>query len=293
MRPKSRKLQRASRLWHKLRELEQVEPAGRTAQWQDEYAQLSNNKEIAEDYLEVLEEIAKHTGMQLYAAGHVTGYSANGSVTENYDESEKPYYTSNITGAVFSTETVSAVRANYSSQLAAANAIAKTIPNFDWSKLEGLEGEKLLEKMISMLGTFGIQISAVIESTDEAFSKMDKWAASYDKLTGAQKKNAQQYLADFKNTIQTKEATDEQVNAYLRLAAAAQEVEISALPAGDAIQFVANSTGLTIEESAKLASEPGYIDSDPDRGVDDVEPPEEPQGRPQQKCAGGRRFRFR
>lgn len=245
----------------KLRELEQIEPAGRTAQWQDEYAQISTNKEIAEDYLEVLEEIAKHTGKQLYEAGHITGYSASGSVTENHDESGKPYYTSNITGAALSNETVSAARANYSSQLAAANAIAKTIPNFDWGKLEGLEGEKLLEKMISMLGTFGIQISAVIESTDEAFSKMNKWAASYDELTDAQKKNARQYLADFKNTIQTKEATDEQVDAYLRLAAAAQKIKISALPAGDAIQFIANSTGLTIEESAKLASELGYIDS--------------------------------
>lgn len=46
----------------KLRALEQVEPADRTGQWQDEYAQLSNNKEIAEAYLDTLEEIAKHTG---------------------------------------------------------------------------------------------------------------------------------------------------------------------------------------------------------------------------------------
>lgn len=245
----------------KLRALEQVEPADRTGQWQDEYAQLSNNKEIAEAYLDTLEEIAKHTGKKLYVAGHITEYSGNNSVIENYDEAGTQYYTSKITGAAISNETVSAARANYNSELAAANAIAKTIPNFDWGKLEGLAESQALEKMPSMLGTFGIQISAVVESTDEAFAKVDEWASSYDKLTDAQKKNAQQYLADLHNMIQTKEATDEQADAYLRLAAASQEIEISSLSAGDAIQFIANNTGLTIEESAKLADELGYIDS--------------------------------
>lgn len=115
--------------------------------------------------------------------------------------------------------------------------------------------------MLSMLGTFGIQISAVVESTDEAFAKVDEWASSYDKLTDAQKKNAQLYLADLQNMIQTKEVSDEQADAYLRLAAAAQEIEVSSLSAGDAIQFIANNTGLTVEESAKLADELGYIDS--------------------------------
>ena len=118
-----------------------------------------------------------------------------------------------------------------------------------------------MEKMLSMLGTFGIQISAVVESTDEAFAKVDEWASSYDKLTDTQKKNAQQYLADLQNMIQTKEVSDEQADAYLRLAAAAQEIEVSSLSAGDAIQFIANNTGLTVEESAKLADELGYIDS--------------------------------
>ena len=245
----------------KLRTLEQVEPADRTGQWQDEYAQLSNNKEIAEAYLDTLEEIAKHTGKKLYGAGHITGYSGNNSVIENYDEAGTQYYTSKITGAAISNETVSAARANYNSELAAANAIAKTIPNFDWGKLEGLTESQALEKMLSMLGTFGIQISAVVESTDEAFAKVDEWASSYDKLTDAQKKNAQQYLADLQNMIQTKEVADEQADAYLRLAAASQEIEISSLSAGDAIQFIANNTGLTIEESAKLAGELGYIDS--------------------------------
>lgn len=173
----------------------------------------------------------------------------------------KKYYTSKISGAAISNETVSAARANYNSELAAANAIAKTIPNFDWGKLEGLTESQALEKMLSMLGTFGIQISAVVESTDEAFTKVDEWASSYDKLTDAQKKNAQQYLADLQNMIQTKEVSDEQADAYLRLAAAAQEIEVSSLSAGDAIQFIANNTGLTVEESAKLADELGYIDS--------------------------------
>lgn len=245
----------------KLRALEQVEPADRTGQWQDEYAQLSNNKEIAEAYLDILEEIAKHTGKKLYGAGHITGYSGNNSVIENYDDTGKKYYTSKISGAAISNETVSAARANYNSELAAANAIAKTIPNFDWGKLEGLTESQALEKMLSMLGTFGIQISAVVESTDEAFAKVDEWASSYDKLTDAQKKNAQQYLADLQNMIQTKEVSDEQADAYLRLAAAAQEIEVSSLSAGDAIQFIANNTGLTVEESAKLADELGYIDS--------------------------------
>ena len=245
----------------KLRALEQVEPADRTGQWQDEYAQLSNNKEIAEAYLDTLEEIAKHTGKKLYGAGHITGYSGNNSVIENYDDTGKKYYTSKISGAAISNETVSAARANYNSELAAANAIAKTIPNFDWGKLEGLTESQALEKMLSMLGTFGIQISAVVESTDEAFTKVDEWASSYDKLTDAQKKNAQQYLADLQNMIQTKEVSDEQADAYLRLAAAAQEIEVSSLSAGDAIQFIANNTGLTVEESAKLADELGYIDS--------------------------------
>ena len=245
----------------KLRALEQVEPADRTGQWQDEYAQLSNNKEIAEAYLDTLEEIAKHTGKKLYGAGHITGYSGNNSVIENYDDTGKKYYTSKISGAAISNETVSAARANYNSELAAANAIAKTIPNFDWGKLEDLTESQALEKMLSMLGTFGIQISAVVESTDEAFAKVDEWASSYDKLTDAQKKNAQQYLADLQNMIQTKEVSDEQADAYLRLAAAAQEIEVSSLSAGDAIQFIANNTGLTVEESAKLADELGYIDS--------------------------------
>ena len=245
----------------KLRALEQVEPADRTGQWQDEYAQLSNNKEIAEAYLDTLEEIAKHTGKKLYGAGHITGYSGNNSVIENYDDTGKKYYTSKISGAAISNETVSAARANYNSELAAANAIAKTIPNFDWGKLEGLTESQALENMLSMLGTFGIQISAVVESTDEAFAKVDEWASSYDKLTDAQKKNAQQYLADLQNMIQTKEVSDEQADAYLRLAAAAQEIEVSSLSAGDAIQFIANNTGLTVEESAKLADELGYIDS--------------------------------
>ena len=245
----------------KLRALEQVEPADRTGQWQDEYAQLSNNKEIAEAYLDILEEIAKHTGKKLYGAGHITGYSGNNSVIENYDANGKNYYTVKISGAAISNETVSAARANYNSELAAANAIAKTIPNFDWGKLEGLTESQALEKMLSMLGTFGIQISAVVESTDEAFAKVDEWASSYDKLTDAQKKNAQQYLADLQNMIQTKEVSDEQADAYLRLAAAAQEIEVSSLSAGDAIQFIANNTGLTVEESAKLADELGYIDS--------------------------------
>ena len=245
----------------KLRALEQVEPADRTGQWQDEYAQLSNNKEIAEAYLDILEEIAKHTGKKLYGAGHITGYSGNNSVIENYDDTGKKYYTFKISGAAISNETVSAARANYNSELAAANAIAKTIPNFDWGKLEGLTESQALEKMLSMLGTFGIQISAVVESTDEAFAKVDEWASSYDKLTDAQKKNAQQYLADLQNMIQTKEVSDEQADAYLRLAAAAQEIEVSSLSAGDAIQFIANNTGLTVEESAKLADELGYIDS--------------------------------
>ena len=128
-------------------------------------------------------------------------------------------------------------------------------------KYEGLTESQALEKMLSMLGTFGIQISAVVESTDEAFAKVDEWASSYDKLTDAQKKNAQQYLADLQNMIQTKEVSDEQADAYLRLAAAAQEIEVSSLSAGDAIQFIANNTGLTVEESAKLADELGYIDS--------------------------------
>lgn len=68
-------------------------------------------------------------------------------------------------------------------------------------------------------------------------------------------------LADLQNMIQTKEVSDEQADAYLRLAAAAQEIEVSSLSAGDAIQFIANNTGLTVEESAKLADELGYIDS--------------------------------
>lgn len=95
----------------KLRALEQVEPADRTGQWQDEYAQLSNNKEIAEAYLDTLEEIAKHTGKKLYGAGHITGYSGNNSVIENYDDTGKKYYTSKISGAAISNETVSAARA--------------------------------------------------------------------------------------------------------------------------------------------------------------------------------------